>query len=296
MMAETCPVILFVDDEDALVREFPQMLKWDREVEVLSAASVDEAFQHIEQVETIDLAILDFQLPSDRCEQIPAIMRQDGRELGLLIGERLRRRFPDTPILFWSGSADQELRAKALRLPNSYSFPKSVGPRFIQHIVYEILDSPDRRPKPRAFIVHGHAEQLLAELRDWLITELNVPEPVVLRDMRSGGETLIDKLEKYALTAEMVFVLLTPDDVVVNDDDGSRTCRARQNVIFEMGYFFGRLGRRTGNIVLLRSGPVEMPSDLHGMITIDVSDGITAAAEEIRREIDRPPSSSSSLR
>ena len=49
--------------------------------------------------------------------------------------------------------------------------------------------------------------------------------------------------------------------------------RGRQNVIFELGYFAGALGR--GRVCLLRKGEVEMPSDLFGVIytEMDAAEG-----------------------
>jgi len=39
--------------------------------------------------------------------------------------------------------------------------------------------------------------------------------------------------------------------------------RARQNVILELGYFMGKLGRR--RVAALYSPDVELPSDIHGL-------------------------------
>jgi len=283
-MTDSKPIILFVDDAMALLEQFTTILEWDG-YHVLSAGRADDVLDHIDQAERIDLAILDLELPIEGSDRIPAMLKGDGREMGLLLGEQFRRKFPDSPILFWSGSANESLRARTLELPKSYIFPKNVGPRFIQQIVHEILSTPDRTPSRKAFIVHGHADDILEELRDWLNKEFKTVEPIVLRDMRSGGETLIDKLETYALGTDLVFVLLTPDDTVLASRQDKQSRRARQNVVFEMGYFFGRLGRRTGRIVLLSQGEVELPSDIHGMVTIDVTEGVTAASESIRREI-----------
>jgi predicted nucleotide-binding protein len=61
--------------------------------------------------------------------------------------------------------------------------------------------------------------------------------------------------------------------------------RARQNVIFELGYFYGLLRRQSGRIVLLHKGGLEIPSDLTGIIYIDITHGIEAAGEEIRRNL-----------
>ncbi len=61
--------------------------------------------------------------------------------------------------------------------------------------------------------------------------------------------------------------------------------RARQNVILELGYFLGVLGRETGRVVLLYKGPLDVPSDLSGVVYIDISNGIEAAGEKIRKEL-----------
>jgi CheY-like chemotaxis protein len=282
------PVILFVDDAIGIIEDFTQVLE-SEQCRVLSAARYDDALAHIDSAEQIDLAILDLHLPLEGTTRLPAMMKGHGGELGFSVAEHLRKTFPRTPILFWSGSADQTLRAKVLRLPNSYNFPKDVAPRVVLDFIRELLRDPERRRPPEVFIVHGHAENLLIELKNWLADELQISKPIVLRDMSTDGRTLIEKLEQYASTAELVFVLLTPDDSVLSSRQDVKSRRARQNVIFELGYFYGRLGRRTGAVILLSQGKVELPSDINGILTIDVSNGIAVATEQIRREIDRIP-------
>jgi predicted nucleotide-binding protein len=85
----------------------------------------------------------------------------------------------------------------------------------------------------------------------------------------------------------VVCVVITPDDVgaaATDSDDLKR--RGRQNVIFELGYFLGQLGRKSGCVLLLHHGPLELPSDLAGVIYIDISNGIDSAAEQIRLELE----------
>ena len=84
----------------------------------------------------------------------------------------------------------------------------------------------------------------------------------------------------------MVFVLLTPDDKTAPStasDDVKR--RARQNVIFELGYFFAKLQRAGSRVILLTRGEVELPSDISGILYIDISRGIEAAGEVLRAEL-----------
>ena len=285
-MVESKPVVLFVDDELALLEQFGTVLKYDG-YDVLSAGRADDVLNLIDEAGRIDIAILDLQLPIEGSDQIPPMLKKDGGELGLILGDKLRKKFSDVPIVFWSGSADETLWAKTLNVKNIYTLQKNIGPERVRRLVGEILNNRDGRPNQKAFIVHGHAYKLLDEFREWLEQEYNSIEPIVLRDVRSGGETLIDKFETNALGVDLVFVLLTPDDTVLSSRDDYQSRRARQNVVFEMGYFFGRLGRKTGRVILLSQGEVELPSDIHGMLTIDVSEGIAAAGDAIRREIDR---------
>jgi predicted nucleotide-binding protein len=57
------------------------------------------------------------------------------------------------------------------------------------------------------------------------------------------------------------------------------------NVIFELGYFLGLMKRYKGKVFLLKKGNIEIPSDLSGIIYIDISDGVISAREEIKKEL-----------
>lgn len=138
----------------------------------------------------------------------------------------------------------------------------------------------------RTFIVHGHAEKLKWELKNYLWSTLGLPEPIILHEQPNLGRTIMEKFETYAGKVSLVFVLLTPDDVGSSADSPNELKhRARQNVIFEMGYFLGMLKRLNGKVIFLHQGPLELPSDLSGIIYIDISEGIKAAGEDIRREL-----------
>jgi predicted nucleotide-binding protein len=149
-----------------------------------------------------------------------------------------------------------------------------------------LTEKPGRQ-EVRSFIVHGHDHQSLYELKDYLQNTLKLAEPVILRKMPGLGKTLIEKFESEAEAVELVFVLLTPDDAVAEaSEPDAQKRRARQNVILELGFFMGKLGRKSGKILLLHKGPVEIPSDIIGIEYIDITNGIESAGEIIRREID----------
>ena len=56
-------------------------------------------------------------------------------------------------------------------------------------------------------------------------------------------------------------------------------------MIFELGVFIGRFGRRSGRVIVLHKGDLEIPSDLAGVIYISIRNGIEAAGEDIRKEL-----------
>jgi predicted nucleotide-binding protein len=69
-------------------------------------------------------------------------------------------------------------------------------------------------------------------------------ETIILHEQPNAGQTIIEKVERYAGVAFAV-VLLTPDDIGAEKGNESHLRpRARQNVILELGYFLARLGRK----------------------------------------------------
>jgi predicted nucleotide-binding protein len=93
-------------------------------------------------------------------------------------------------------------------------------------------------------------------------------QAIILREQPDQGRTIIEKFEAYAGEVGFAVVLLTPDDLGGTAGEMPQSSRARQNVIFELGYFVGRLGR--GRACLLCKGDVEIPSDLYGVIYTDL--------------------------
>ena len=122
---------------------------------------------------------------------------------------------------------------------------------------------------PKVFLVHGHDESAKVSTARFL--ERLRLEAVVLHEQASSGQTIIEKIERYSEVAFAV-VLLTPDDIGAERgrDDALRP-RARQNVILELGFFMGKLGR--SHVVALVNGDVETPSDYDGVVYISIDDG-----------------------
>jgi predicted nucleotide-binding protein len=126
---------------------------------------------------------------------------------------------------------------------------------------------PESRSK-RVFVVHGHDEAAKTSLEVFL-HEIGL-EPIVLHRQADEGLTIIEKFEKHS-DVGYAFVLLTPDEVSYlsaeenrPDADRNKEFRARPNVLFEFGYFVGKLGR--SRVCCLYFGNVSLPSDVSGMI------------------------------
>jgi len=135
---------------------------------------------------------------------------------------------------------------------------------------------PPARLDGEIFIVHGHNKLLLEELKSYLVDRLGLPKPVVLQERIVTGPTIIEQLEAYAEQTALVFVMLTKDD-----PEQSPVC-ARPNVIFELGYFMAKLGRKSGKVIILCEDGVEIPSDIKGVRWIKIKESIRAAGEDIR--------------
>lgn len=115
------------------------------------------------------------------------------------------------------------------------------------------------------FVVHGHdAEATQSVARFIEILDLRA---VILHEQPSGGRTVIEKFEEESLGVGYAVVLLTPDDIGAPGDKPEETKRrARQNVVFELGFFVGRLGR--ARVCVLHKGVVDIPSDFQGVIYV----------------------------
>ena len=125
-----------------------------------------------------------------------------------------------------------------------------------------------KKPSRKVFVVHGHDEAALQSVARFL--EKVELKAIILREQPDQGLTIIEKFEACAAEVGFAVVLLTPDDVG-GTMAAQQASRARQNVIFELGYFAGKLGR--GRACLLRKGDVEIPSDLYGVIYTDLDAG-----------------------
>lgn len=114
----------------------------------------------------------------------------------------------------------------------------------------------------KVFIVHGHNETVKQSVARTL--ETIGLTPIILAEQPDKGRTIIEKFEKEGNDVGFAVVLLTADDKGRKNRARTMQSRARQNVVFEMGYFMALLGRE--RVLLLLQEGVEEPSDLKGVV------------------------------
>lgn len=113
----------------------------------------------------------------------------------------------------------------------------------------------------KVFIVHGHDGELKHSVAR-LIEKQGI-EAIILSEQVNLGKTIIEKIEEYSDVGAAI-CLFTADDYGNKKDLEVKNSRARQNVVFETGYFMGKLGR--SNTIILADNDIEMPSDLSGVV------------------------------
>lgn len=117
------------------------------------------------------------------------------------------------------------------------------------------------------FLVHGRDTGRREEVARFL-EKAGEHDVIILDERANRGRTLVEKLEEHAQDAKYAVVLLTGEDVGGLKGSKSRKPRARQNVVFELGWFCGQIGRE--NVAVLYEPDVELPSDIDGLAYIAV--------------------------
>lgn len=152
--------------------------------------------------------------------------------------------------------------------------------------VNAILSAANEMPiqNRKVFVVYGHdtnaRTQLEAMLRRWDL------EPLILDQLISSGQTVIEKLEEYTQQANFGIVLATLDDIgYPKDDESKKQFRVRQNVVLEVGMLLSRIGREKVAILLSQAEHMEKPSDIAGLIYIPFTDNVEETKLSLAKEM-----------
>lgn len=135
------------------------------------------------------------------------------------------------------------------------------------------------------FVVHGHDRSVREQVAR-LIERAGGGQlqAVVLEEQPNQGRTIVEKFEHFGSSAGFAVVLLTADDLgQASSSSSAQAPRARQNVLLELGYFVGVLGRN--RVALLMEPGVEAPSDISGVLYTEI-DSAGAWKHKLVREME----------
>ncbi len=269
--------IVFVDNNQAFLKTRKEFLEL-RGLEVIPATTLEEAEFELARTD-IDLAILDIRMSND----------DDDKDIS---GFQLAAdpRFHAIPKIILTGYFDKAQMDGVFAnhlgdLPRFIEFvTKQEGPGVMLAAISRVLslraslnyhrtevspkiEDEDRRVSTNSnevFIIHGHDEAARDSVARCI--EKAGLKAVILKEKANEGGSLLEKLEKYG-AVDFAVAILTPDDIgKLKSDTGNPNDRARQNVIFELGYFIGRLGK--AKVCALVKDDPEIPSDYVGIMNL----------------------------
>lgn len=122
-----------------------------------------------------------------------------------------------------------------------------------------------KNPRNSIFIVHGHNDKMKESVAR-VVEKLGL-EPVILHEQPNKGRTIIEKFTDYS-EVDFAIILLSADDFgyVKDAEPKNGKFRARQNVILELGFFLGKLGRQKVLALFETNDQFEFPSDYIGVL------------------------------
>lgn len=258
--------ILFADNDPDLLETSKVYLE-KAGYSVLIARTPAEAKRKLE-LGGIDIAILDIRLENDSDEK---------DQSGLLIAKKIARHTPKVLLTSFPshGHVLEALRPQFDGSPVAVDFlAREEGLPALLTTIEDILKTAAEvrdgvRPRNRVFVAHGHDVEVLSAVNQYL-EKLGL-HPIILSEQVDGGDTIIEKFERYSREASFAVALFTGDDLGFPKLNLSiSNLRARQNVIFETGYLLAKLGRR--RVRVLYQNGVEIPSDVLGFVYIELDD------------------------
>jgi CheY-like chemotaxis protein len=247
--------VLVVDD-DAMFREAVEIRLKQEGYEVHTAAGEEEGRLKL-AMEGLDLAIVDLRLRDDDPQDFGGLeVVSEAPHIPKIVVTR-----HSVPLLeFYAELERRGVQPRMLQLVPKGGKDGGVG---------KLVQACRKNLVPRVFIAHGHDREWRDRVRDYVVQQLGL-RAFILANEPSGGETIIEQLEREADRMQFAIVLLTGDDRGYPGEKREETeVRARQNVIFELGYLAAKLGR--DRLVMLVGSGVAMPSNIGGMryVTLD---------------------------
>lgn len=187
------------------------------------------------------------------------------------------------PMVYVPGADDIRIKACCDGLKKT----KDVFKDYLTEIKEEMLEKDEKSEKTvhtdlnhqnnKVFVVHGHDEALKEKMARLL--EKQGLEAIILSERANKGKTIIEKFEENSDVGAAI-CLFTGDDIGKENSETVEKQRARQNVVYEAGYFMGKLGRE--RVIMLVDEGIELPSDLQGVVYTNSESWKTEVLQELQ--------------
>ena len=313
------PTVLWLDNDLAFLWPYIDALR-DAGYRVVVAERIGEARRLISTERRLDVAVLDVMIPLFE-DEAGGEATQDiaeshgGYRAGLLVGRYIRENRPGLPFIGLSVRADQDIRtwfelhgagfatkfelsdpghlvefvAGKMRrsiLPRSKLLADLTSPAKTRSTrVLASTLSPSDGPEHKIFIVHGRDHSVRDKIDLFLTKELHL-RTIVMEAGAFGGRTLPEKFEQMAHEAAFAVFIMTADDHLLDKVENRELKRARQNVILELGFFWGLLGRtRSVALLVADDALMELPSDIQGLGCIPITKDLGETKHMLLREL-----------
>ncbi|MDC7705385.1 nucleotide-binding protein [Vogesella indigofera] len=229
-----------IDELQRLERRNAKFKKWIRDTQIALEHIFGNESRHITDFNRIRYSLGAFtsSTPEQKFQQRYVDGLEDARYVLVSMIEEIQE--------YWEEDGVSNESSQNIKLPTSASYLNS----------------------KKIFLIHGH-DNGTKETVARFISQLGL-EPIILHEQANQGRTVIEKFEDHSDVGYAI-ALITPDDTgSSNKDPDNVQHRARQNVIFEFGYFIGKLGRH--KVMGLVKGDIEVPSDYSGVLYIPIDE------------------------
>lgn len=244
--------VLLADNDPIQLHAWSEVLE-AAGYEVIRASSLAEAQDFLIRG-GFDLAVLDLHMQEDEDES---------DDSGLRLAQIYRE---SVPIILLTGKPTVSAAVAALQR-DSRSSPAVAFVRKQQDGPKVLLQAVRNAIIPKVFISHGRDENARQAVVKFL--EKSGAQAVVLKEQPMASRTILDAFEEHA-NVQFAIILMTADDEGRLKGDNALQPRARQNVIFELGFLLAKLGRNRVVALCQQGVPLEWPSNYQGVLYLEL--------------------------
>ena len=218
---------------------------------------------------------------------------------GLGIAAKLIEKHPHIPIIIYTAYPIEDYLEDCIDIGvDGYISKMKIGSMSVLEFESKIAAAQERAKRrsslvrhdpTKVFIIHGHDHKNRNVLKTLLAKEYKL-KPVVLAEKAWKGRWILEKFFEEAGPCSMAIAILTPDDLIARRTKNGKRIKleqvydqARPNVIFEVGWFIGQLGK--SRIILLKKKGTQLPSDILGLGWIEFNKDVSDVKTEIKNEL-----------